>query len=80
LIQILLLLNLLSLSNLLQCVKPLVLAQLQFARLPLGSNKPLLDNNSFNKLLFRDNNLLLPDLPSNRLKSTLLSTQLTPPT
>jgi len=87
LIPILQLLNLLSPNNLLQFVKHLVLAQLQFARLQfarlqfvrlqLGSNKPLLDNNSFNKLLFRDSNLLLPGLPNNKLKSTHLSTLLT---
>jgi hypothetical protein len=80
LIPIPLLLKLLSLSNLLQFVKPPVLVQLQFARLPLDSSKPLLDNNSFNKPLFRDNNLLLPGLPNNKLKSTPLSTQLTQPT
>ena len=73
----------LSLNNLLQSVKHLVLAQLQSvkhlvlaklqsARLQLGSNKPLLDNNSFNKLLFRDSNLLLPGLPNKLLKSTHL--------
>merc|ERR1712106_1134106 len=42
--------------------------------------RPLSDNNSFNKLLFKDNRLLLPDLLNRLLTSILSLTQLTHPT
>merc|ERR1712106_560624 len=42
--------------------------------------RPLSDNNSFNKLLFKDNSLLLPDLLNSLLTSILSLTQLTHPT